>query len=34
MNFLENIFARLEAAGDTALLQELRDGQVFAVDRP
>ena len=31
MNFLENIFARLEAAGDTALLQELRDGQVFAV---
>jgi long-chain acyl-CoA synthetase len=31
MNLLENIFARLEAAGDTPVLQELRDGQVFAV---
>jgi long-chain acyl-CoA synthetase len=31
MNFLENIFARLEANGDTPLLQELRDGQVFVV---
>jgi long-chain acyl-CoA synthetase len=30
MNLLENIFARLEAAGDTPVLQELREGQVFA----
>ena len=31
MNFLEDIFVQLEAAGDTPVLQELRDGQVFAV---
>jgi long-chain acyl-CoA synthetase len=31
MNFLENIFDKLEAAADTPLLQELRDGQVIAV---
>ena len=31
MSFLENIFARLEAAGDTPVLQEHREGQVFAV---
>ena len=29
MGFLENIFARLEAAGDTVLLQEVRDGQTL-----
>jgi long-chain acyl-CoA synthetase len=27
MNFLENIFAQLDAAGSTPILQELRDGQ-------
>jgi long-chain acyl-CoA synthetase len=31
MNFLEDIFTYLEAAGDKPALQELRDGQVFAV---
>jgi long-chain acyl-CoA synthetase len=31
MNFLENIFAKLEAAGDTPVVQELRDGQHIAV---
>ena len=31
MSFLENIFAKLEAAGDTPVLQELREGQDFAV---
>ena len=31
MSFLEKIFAQLDAAGDTPLLQELREGQVFAV---
>jgi long-chain acyl-CoA synthetase len=31
MNFLESIFAQVETAGDTPVLQELRDGQVFAV---
>ncbi|HEV3207067.1 MAG TPA: AMP-binding protein [Terriglobales bacterium] len=31
MNFLEDIFARLEAANDTPVLQELRDGQVVQV---
>jgi long-chain acyl-CoA synthetase len=31
MNFLESIFAQLETAGDSPVLQELRDGQVFAV---
>jgi long-chain acyl-CoA synthetase len=31
MNFLENIFTQLEAAGDTAVLQELRQGQTFPV---
>ena len=31
MNFLGNIFAKLEAAGDTTVLRELRDGQVLAV---
>ena len=31
MNFLEHIFARLEAAANTPVLQELRDGQVIAV---
>jgi len=31
MSFLENIFAKLEASGDTPVLQELREGQVFAV---
>ena len=29
MNFPENIFAKLEAAGDTVLLRELRDGQTI-----
>ena len=29
MGFLENIFARLQAAGDTVLLQEVRDGQTL-----
>ncbi len=31
MNFLEDIFARFEAAHSTPVLQELRDGEVFAV---
>src|SRR2546428_11090834 len=31
MSYLENIFARLEAAGDTPVLQELREGRAFAV---
>src|SRR6266849_7459106 len=31
MTYLENIFARLEAAGDTPVLQELREGRAFAV---
>src|SRR3984893_9906732 len=31
MNFLENIFAGLESAHDTPVLQELRDGQVVPV---
>jgi len=31
MNFLENIFAQLEAAGDTPLLQELREDQISSV---
>jgi long-chain acyl-CoA synthetase len=31
MNFLEDIFTYLEAAGDKPALQELRDGQVLAV---
>jgi long-chain acyl-CoA synthetase len=31
MNFLENIFARLEAAGGTPVLQEIREGQVFSL---
>jgi long-chain acyl-CoA synthetase len=31
MSFLEDIFSRLRAAGDTAVLQELRDGQTVAV---
>src|SRR6266853_585979 len=31
MTHLENIFARLEAAGDTPVLQELREGRAFAV---
>src|ERR1700693_2022468 len=29
MNFLQDIFARLEAAGETTLLQELREGQAL-----
>jgi long-chain acyl-CoA synthetase len=33
MSFLENIFAKLDAAGDTPVLQELREGQVLAVTR-
>jgi long-chain acyl-CoA synthetase len=31
MSFLDDIFARLQSAGDTAILQELRDGQTVAV---
>jgi len=31
MSYLENILARLEAAGDTPVLQELREGLAFAV---
>jgi long-chain acyl-CoA synthetase len=31
MNFPQDIFAQLEAAGDTTILQELRDGQAIAV---
>jgi len=31
MNFLQDIFARLEAAGETTLLQELREGQALTV---
>lgn len=31
MTFPQNIFAKLEAAGDTTILQELRDGQSIAV---
>ena len=31
MTFLENILAQLEAAGDTILLQEIRDGQTVRV---
>ena len=31
MSFLEHIFAKLDAAGDTPVLQELREGQFFAV---
>jgi long-chain acyl-CoA synthetase len=31
MNFLENIFAQLEAANNTPVLQELRDGQAVPV---
>jgi long-chain acyl-CoA synthetase len=32
MSFLNDIFARLETAGDTVILQEFRDGQTVAVD--
>ena len=31
MNFLENIFARLKAAGDAAVLQEIHEGRVDSV---
>jgi long-chain acyl-CoA synthetase len=31
MSFLEDIFASLEKAGDTAVLQEIRDGRITAV---
>jgi long-chain acyl-CoA synthetase len=31
MSFLDDIFARLQLAGDTTILQELRDGQTVAV---
>jgi len=31
MTFLDNIFSRLERAGDTPVLQEIRDGQITAV---
>jgi len=31
MSFLEKIFTQLEAAGDTILLQEIRDGQIVPV---
>jgi long-chain acyl-CoA synthetase len=31
MNFLQDIFARLELARDTVLVQELRDGQDVSV---
>ena len=31
MNFLENIFAQLDTANDTPVLEELRDGQPFPV---
>ena len=31
MSFLENIFAKLGATGDTPVLLEHREGQVFAV---
>ena len=31
MSFLENIFAQLDATGDTPVLQEHREGQVFGV---
>jgi long-chain acyl-CoA synthetase len=31
MSFLQNIFGQLDAAGDTPVLQELREGQVFSV---
>jgi long-chain acyl-CoA synthetase len=31
MNFLENIFAQLEGAGDTTVLQEIRAGEVVRV---
>jgi len=31
MSFLDDIFARLETAGDTVILQELRDGKTVAV---
>ena len=31
MNFLENIFEQLEAAGNTRVLQEIRDGQITGV---
>jgi long-chain acyl-CoA synthetase len=30
MNFLDDIFARLESAGDTVLLQEMRDGRTVS----
>ncbi len=31
MSFLDDIFAKLETAGDTVILQELRDGQTVAI---
>lgn len=31
MNFLQEIFARLEAAPETTILQELREGEIFSV---
>jgi hypothetical protein len=31
MNFLENIFAQLDSANDTPVLEELRDGQPVPV---
>ena len=31
MNFLQEIFTQLEAAPDTTILQELRDGEIFLV---
>lgn len=31
MNFLQEIFTQLEAAPDTTILQELRDGEIFPV---
>ena len=30
MSFLEDIFAQIEAAGDTTILHELRDGEEMA----
>src|SRR2546426_12564387 len=31
MNFLQETFTQLEAAPDTTILQELRDGEIFSV---
>jgi len=31
MTFIEDIFARLDAAGETVILRELRAGEIFSV---